>query len=393
MTSVAPLHLSNMDLLRTEDKMDLASSPATRNDDVDFELDDFRGASVEPNQDLMLEDEPEQPMIQLDPMRTTTGEQADDDLMVDEDTVIHHEPEADLPDLSMDSRQDERRHVEEDDDILYEDEEDLQPQDEGSLESSKQEEIDHGSHVHQIQLTQEVPISDGLLDESEVHVNQGLHTDGEANEGEETEHAWQHPSTESTEQPDNTEDILASGEVLNGDSYLEQGKEAAHAEEIDGNQQHKQEEARSRYQNGPQTDDYDSDRPTDPTHLDHPESNDLEAPAQFEEPLHLDSGAQLYTEEDTNHEGPASPGVDHTPALHAVKVQYLESEMCLFPPIEGDDSEMFFLQDVSLAHESLDKMLEACRDVLADTIGDDDELVLDVASLGLHISEVSCIQH
>jgi hypothetical protein len=74
--------------------------------------------------------------------------------------------------------------------------------------------------------------------------------------------------------------------------------------------------------------------------------------------------------------------------LHTVKVNYQDTEICLFPPNEGDDSETFFLADIDLAHQSLDKLLTACHDVLVGTIGDDDELVLDIPSLGLHISQV-----
>jgi len=78
----------------------------------------------------------------------------------------------------------------------------------------------------------------------------------------------------------------------------------------------------------------------------------------------------------------------HTARLHTVKVNYQDTEICLFPPNEGDDSETFFLADVDLAHQSLDKLLTACHDVLIGTIGDDDELVLDIPSLGLHICQV-----
>ena len=77
-----------------------------------------------------------------------------------------------------------------------------------------------------------------------------------------------------------------------------------------------------------------------------------------------------------------------TGPLHTVKVNYQDTEICLFPPNEDDDSETFFLADVDLAHQSLDKLLGACQDVLAGSIGDDDELVLDIPSLGLHISQV-----
>lgn len=75
---------------------------------------------------------------------------------------------------------------------------------------------------------------------------------------------------------------------------------------------------------------------------------------------------------------------------HPVVVTYSGEEMSLFPPAhnEQEHSETFLLQDKHLAGKSIDKILEACRAVLADSIGEQDELNLDVDDLGLHISEV-----
>lgn len=76
-------------------------------------------------------------------------------------------------------------------------------------------------------------------------------------------------------------------------------------------------------------------------------------------------------------------------SLHPVKVVYLGEEMSLFPPQAEQDTPTFFLNDTSLIYESLDVLLQACRQVLSDSIGHDDELVLDVPTLGLHICEDS----
>ena len=72
--------------------------------------------------------------------------------------------------------------------------------------------------------------------------------------------------------------------------------------------------------------------------------------------------------------------------LHPIKVQYDGTELCLFPPFEGDET--FFVQDSSLAFSPCDQLLNACRDVLGESIGDGDELVLDFPSLGLHLTQV-----
>ena len=73
--------------------------------------------------------------------------------------------------------------------------------------------------------------------------------------------------------------------------------------------------------------------------------------------------------------------------LHPVKVHYQDTDISLFPSHE-DGVETYFLQDEEVAYQSLNKMLASCRDVLAGSIGDHDEVVLDIPVLGLHISEV-----
>ena len=75
--------------------------------------------------------------------------------------------------------------------------------------------------------------------------------------------------------------------------------------------------------------------------------------------------------------------------LHPVRVVYLGQEMALFAPSDNREAPAYFLQDSDVAHEPIEKLLQACREVLHDTIGHDDELVLDVPTLGLHICEDS----
>lgn len=76
--------------------------------------------------------------------------------------------------------------------------------------------------------------------------------------------------------------------------------------------------------------------------------------------------------------------------LHPVVVVYQGDEISLFPPDDGDTSDSFyFLQDETLANESVKVLLQACRQVLGETMRDEDELEIDVAELGLCVSEVS----
>lgn len=79
-----------------------------------------------------------------------------------------------------------------------------------------------------------------------------------------------------------------------------------------------------------------------------------------------------------------------TQSLHPVVVVYNEEEISLFPPNDGDTSGSFyFLQDEELAHGSIRSLLDACRQILGDTVQHEDELEIDVAELGLRLSEES----
>lgn len=77
--------------------------------------------------------------------------------------------------------------------------------------------------------------------------------------------------------------------------------------------------------------------------------------------------------------------------LHTVIVIYQDSEMSLFPPVHQDqeDTQTFLLEDEEIAFDTLENLLRACRIVLGDSIGEQDELEIAIDDLDLHISEVS----
>lgn len=87
---------------------------------------------------------------------------------------------------------------------------------------------------------------------------------------------------------------------------------------------------------------------------------------------------------DQETEGPRE--VSH---LHPVKVLYQDSEISLFPPREGDSSETFFLEDESLAHEDLGKLLASCREILGEHVSEEEVLTVDIDALNLQLNEVS----
>ena len=77
--------------------------------------------------------------------------------------------------------------------------------------------------------------------------------------------------------------------------------------------------------------------------------------------------------------------------LHPVVLDYQGDEMFLFPPVDqsGDHTATFLLTDEQLAYSTIGNLLEACRSVLKGSLSEQDELMIKVVDLDLHISEVS----
>ncbi|KAF2461755.1 hypothetical protein BDY21DRAFT_167 [Lineolata rhizophorae] len=99
---------------------------------------------------------------------------------------------------------------------------------------------------------------------------------------------------------------------------------------------------------------------------------------------HEDAAISQYVE---HHEG--TQEVHEASGSHPVSVLYEGSVISLFPPRELEESETFFLQDETLVHSSIGDLLQSCRQVLGDTIQAEDELEIDIAELGLCLSEDS----
>ncbi|PGH26530.1 hypothetical protein AJ80_01844 [Polytolypa hystricis UAMH7299] len=73
--------------------------------------------------------------------------------------------------------------------------------------------------------------------------------------------------------------------------------------------------------------------------------------------------------------------------LHPIKVLYQDSEISLFPPQAGDQSETFFLENEAIAHHSVYELILACRAVLGEHITSDEEISVDIEPLDLHLLE------
>ena len=98
--------------------------------------------------------------------------------------------------------------------------------------------------------------------------------------------------------------------------------------------------------------------------------------------------AQLNVEASRNQKRDSSNGPAH---LHPVVLDYQGDEMFLFPPVDriGDHAATFLLPDEQLAYGTIGSLLEACRGVLIGSLNEQDELMININDLDLHISEVS----
>ncbi|KAJ5167312.1 uncharacterized protein N7482_006093 [Penicillium canariense] len=76
-------------------------------------------------------------------------------------------------------------------------------------------------------------------------------------------------------------------------------------------------------------------------------------------------------------------------SLLPVKVLYQEAEISLFPPMEGDSAETFFLHDEDVAYDNVGKLFGSLREVLLDNVAENEVLVIDIDSLGIQITEDS----
>lgn len=79
---------------------------------------------------------------------------------------------------------------------------------------------------------------------------------------------------------------------------------------------------------------------------------------------------------------------DENGALYPIKVYYQDNEISLFPPREGDSSEMFFLEDENLAYQDFGKLFTSFHEVLRESIGENEILVMDIESLDIQLTEV-----
>ena len=364
-----------MDLLRTDDQMDLASSPAMQTEDVELDLDDVREASAEPNQDLMLQDEPEQPTADSDLMRSTVSDHADDDLMLDEDTVIPQPDRTEIPELNMQNQEYEHAQVDQDDDILYEDEEELQ--EDGGLPgtSFEEQQMQDEHQLEDQQLIQEVQIDEDIDDEIKPEGDLSFISGASAQEGEEINDSSEPLQAGTAATAGNSAEGVETSRDVATNLLLEQQSDAKPlgkvSENVDLDRNADEKPDKADFDNGPD---------------DNLESSDHATQGQNAAVDGLKVIKKLLALQESDHDPGASPQINANSAqedianepnlptsmLPTVKVHYLGTEVSLFAPTRSELAAEYFLEDVKLAHESLDKMLGACRQVLSGSIGEDE---------------------
>lgn len=357
-TTISAAPALDIDFLQPEDTMELASSPHMQQDDLDLDLDPPQEPESAP-EDSMVEDT-------LDDDTLEVADNLDDDVMFDEDTAVQHFPHA-VSDLHMETHH-EHEEIMEDEDILYEDEEVLE---ESDLVQPANDFVENiiGSVDKQ---KYSAPIS-GDAEVSEAHLGDdfAFAEDPSAQSAFLPETKGADLAEDSNKQlgEDDPQGVIATNHILEAPENVD--------DETYANVQEQNTEAG----------------------LDLEDTTTNTNPADTTEALREAKSREQDLTDVANTSAPELAAVEpHTTsfetqdiALHTVRVIYQENEICLFPPHSEEGGETFFLSDHGLAHETIDNLLASCREVLAHTIGDDDELVLDFASLGLHISEVTLI--
>jgi hypothetical protein len=123
------------------------------------------------------------------------------------------------------------------------------------------------------------------------------------------------------------------------------------------------------------------------SHTEPPTKDTETAPAQPSSTEETDATAGQSETHD------ADQGGHDDESLHPVKVLYQGNEISLFPPLEGDSAETFFLHDEDVAYDNVGKLFSSLREILLDNVAEHEVLVIDIDSLGIQIAEVSTLPY
>lgn len=402
MTTLASQIHGTMDINHSDDEMQI-NSDMIMPEDVDFgEEDLMRDASAELDQDLMNQDS------------NAEGNASRDDDMLDEDTTdqgtltMVEDVDIDLVHPSDANNEDE--------DILYEDEDENINVDEPA-QPAQQYQDDEDLLTNESQLASEIPnLTSHVGEVGQVGGKSTLSGDldgqqeprgpSQAASLEQTALTFQPVMNEVAKSPNLSQSLPGNGTSLNNIENQEIVKtdDSNSATIINAIENPKPEEdleevkthidQLSSANNIHETFTLEKDIFENETNTESEKAaltRDSDATISAEDSYEVAAETTAHDDDDDTQEtGLITDDVEASQhALHSVIVHYSQAEFALFPPHEDDDVSDFFVEDESLAYQGLDKLLSACRDVLNGSIGDHDEVVIDIPGLGLHISEVS----
>ena len=362
MTAIPSISFPTMDNSHQDENMDFGSDLQFLDNDVEFDVDIMqdasRGPSVEPAQDAMIEDLQESAIEDVDidePAKATADDEMVDEVFMEDDKNNHEYQGL--------GEEQQSATMYDDDDLIYADEDeeahvdvDFRDEDGSGGIHDNETEVDLLDEEQHVQSGAQETLVEGVIiptqqsdKDAETSVQQESNVPSTGNEQAKTRGAF--------------EDVSGAN-VVQEEATLGQSSEAEDAT-TGAN---------------PQVEQLSVVPPTDAesTKLGKGTSGNLtETPSKTKEDGASADGYEEEQDSDSSYDAQA---------LHLVKVQYDGTELCLFPPLEGDDT--FFVQDSSLAFSPCDQLLTACRDVLGESIGQGLELVLDFPTLGLHLPEV-----
>jgi hypothetical protein len=367
MSAIPSFAFPDLDASHLVDRMDVASSPFQPTDDLDVDLDSFRDPSV-------LEDEMIDYQADVADQNDGLMQELPDDEMVDQASTAGHDF-----DYNMDSFVEQPR--DEDEDILYEDDEEPEeiPRQSNNDDAEPQPDVDQNTPII-AEGANDQNTSNGLGDTTTLQ-------DDDNSAIQDNDHTKPQGSSNAIDSLDPTQDST--------DSNLPQFDAQQDAQQdAQSSSDHPEQPPQTLEQQ--QEDEEEEDLLPEDSENVHTDS--LDPQQEDNSTVEVAQNDPLVPQETSRASPDAQPEnvqdsneiqTQQARDVHPVTLVYLEEEMSLFPPMLGDDSTVYFLSDSSLAIESLDKLLAACRELLTGTLDHDDELVLDVPGLGLHICEDS----
>lgn len=353
MTAASPLAFPAMEVPAAEDSMEMASPYQGQADDFDIDIDIMEDHVSNMDSDMMGADD--YPTSQPALFENDVNNDAD---MVDEPS------EGSMVDVVD--------YVEEDHDIEVQDEE--------VTFEAEMREGDQDINVDTPAIQIEAPVKEDTMDRPVQNLTDiAERPEGQEGPGDVTEAAPAEPQPQASDdqaqgvplEPSTSE----SGQPEQPEG-IENAKASAHTDKkeiVEINETNETTEGK--------------DLSAEDSHAPGETTVENPSPSQVESAPH--EAKHEHTEEDSHglHETDVQNHQEDE-SLHPVKVIYQDNDISLFPPLEGDSAETFFLHDEDVAYESIGKLFGSLREVLLDNVAENEVLVIDIDSLGIQITEV-----